>query len=116
MIEPPPTNKLAAPEYDQEANPDRLSKVYKTPEELEDIVPTTGFFLHFFDNKTSSVCVVSRDGNKEPNDSGDSVEDGGQEETVVVPELGDEGGGSEGGAGAGDLVEDVLGGVRWMGD
>ena len=104
----PLTNKLAAAEDDEETNPDGLSKVDETPEELNYIASTVGFLLQILDSKTGSVWVFTWDGNEEPNNSGNGEEGGAEEEAVVVPELGDGGGGSNSSSGAGDFVEDML--------
>ena len=46
--------------------------------------------------------------NKEPDDARNSEKYRGEEETVIVSELGDGGGGSEGASGTRDFIEDVL--------
>jgi hypothetical protein len=106
------TDKLAAAKDNEETNPDGLSEVDETPEELNEVVSTVGFLLQIFNSDTGGTPATLRDGNKEPDDSGDDKENRGEEEAVVVSELGDCRGGSERGAGASDFVKDVLGKVE----
>jgi hypothetical protein len=69
--------------------------------------------LVIFQTNTNSVGVVVRQGDQEPNDSGNRKEDGGEEEAVVVPEPGNRGRGGEGADSTGDFVEDVLNEMAW---
>ena len=104
----PLTDEFAAAKDDEETNPDGLSKVNETPDELNCVVSTVGFLLQIFDGKTSSICTAAWDGNKEPNDSGDGEEGGGEEEAIVISKLGDGGGGSNSSGSTSDFVEDML--------
>jgi len=54
-----------------------------------------------------------REGYEEPDNAGNGEEDGGEEETVVIPELRDCGRGGESTGSTGDLIEDVLVGMGW---
>lgn len=100
------TDELAVPKDDKKPDPDGLSKVGKAKEELGQVISAPWFLLNIFKTNAGNTCLW--DGDEEPDDAGDGEEDGGEEETVVVPELGDGGRGSKGSGGTGDFVEDML--------
>lgn len=75
---------------------------------MDYVVPTLGFLLQIFDSKTGNVCTFLWDGNEGPDDSGDGEEGRCEEEAVVVSELGDSRGRSDGGGGTSDFIEYML--------
>lgn len=81
-------------------------------EELDGIVSTIGGLLELFETDTTGSAEARWDGNEEPDNAGHGEEYRGEEEAVVISELGDGGGRGESPSGTGYFVEDVLDEMR----
>lgn len=86
------TDEPAVAKDNKESNPDGLSEVDEAVEELSCVVSMVGVLLNILEtNATNGVCIGMWEGNEKPDDTGNSKEDGSEEEAVVVSKLGNGG-------------------------
>ena len=93
-------------EDNKKTDPDGLSEVDEAGEELGYVVLTLEGLLDVF--KANTGTGIARERNEEPDDASDGEEYGGEEEAVIVSELGDGEGGAESTNSACDFVENML--------